>query len=136
MTRPSATGVTPSTLDTVCVEITDMPGQHNYWCPTVRQARALAMEHARTLGPEWTVDHDTKPRPHFHVVRLTRGPAGQVLQRRLSGHFFYGGRRPYRLRHRDKGRGLQGELQVADQGGWRRVGDTIVVDGLIGAGGG
>jgi murein DD-endopeptidase MepM/ murein hydrolase activator NlpD len=110
MTRPSATGAGPATLDAVCVEVTDMPGRHNYWCPTARQARGLAMQHARGLGPGWTVDHEARPRPHFHVVQLSRRPDGRVVRRRVSGHFFYGGRRPYRIRHRDKGRGLQGEL--------------------------
>ncbi len=112
MTRPSATGAAPATLDAVCVEITDMPGTHNYWCPTARKARALAMEHARGLGPGWTVDHEARPRPHFHVVQLLRRPDGRVQHRRVSGHFFYGGRYPYRIRHRDAGRGLHGELRV------------------------
>src|SRR3954447_14040419 len=110
MTRPSATAAALATLDAVCVEITDMPGRHNYWCPTARQARALAMDHGRALGPGWTVDHDARPRPHFHVVQLVRRPDGRVQHRRISGHFFYGGRRPHRIRHRGKGRGLQGEL--------------------------
>jgi cell wall-associated NlpC family hydrolase len=111
MTRPSATGAAPATPNSVCVEITDVPGRHNYWCPTARQARALAMDHARGLGAGWTVDHDPRPRPHFHVVQPARRPDGRV-HRRASGHFFYGGRRPYRIRHRDKGRGLQGELRA------------------------
>ncbi len=120
MTRPSVTGATPATLDAVCVEVTDMPGRHNYWCPTARQARAMAMDHARGLGPGWTVDHDARPRPHFHVVELVRRPDGRMQHRRVSGHFFYGGRRPYRIRHRDKGRGLQGELRAGLGSGWRR----------------
>jgi hypothetical protein len=131
MTRPSRTGRAPETLDNVCVEVTDMPGLHNYWCPTAPQARALAMSHARGLGPEWTVDHDARPRPHFHVVHLTRRPDGRVLHRRVSGHFFYGGRRPYHLRHRDKGRGLQGELQIPRGGTARREG--LVLPGSAGA---
>ncbi|WP_138733745.1 C40 family peptidase [Modestobacter excelsi] len=117
MTRPSATGAAPATRDTVWVEITDMPGRHNYWCPTARQARAMAREHARGLGPGWTLDHDARPRPHFRV-QLVRRPDGQA-HRRVSGNFFYGGRRPYRIRRRASGRGLLGELR-AGRGSDRR----------------
>jgi peptidoglycan hydrolase-like protein with peptidoglycan-binding domain len=115
MTRPSATGAGPATLDAVGVEVTDMPGRHNYWCPTAQQARGLAMQHGRGLGPGWTVDHDARPRPHFRVVQLTRRPDGRAERPRVSGRFFYGGRRPYRLGHRDEGRGLHGELLGAEQ---------------------
>ena len=36
--------------DDTCVELDDIPGTHNWWCATAPQARALAQQHAASLG--------------------------------------------------------------------------------------
>ena len=125
--------------DDTCVELDDIPGTHNWWCATAPQARALAQQHAASLGPTWTVDHDARPRPHYHVVQVVRDPVtGRERWRRLrdGGHYFYGGKRPYRRR---PGRELETpELAapgLAASGRWARAGDVIVVYGVFGADG-
>ena len=62
--------------DDTCVQLDDIPGTHNWWCATAPQARGLAEQHAASLGPTWTVDHDARPRPHYPVVQVvgTRSP--------------------------------------------------------------
>jgi putative RNase toxin 28 of polymorphic toxin system len=122
--------------DDTCVELDDIPGTHNWWCHTAPQARALAQQHAASLGPGWTVDHDARPRRHYHVVQVVRDPVtGQERWRRLrdGGHYFYGGSRPYGRR---PGRELEvPELaapELAASGRWARAGDVVVVYGADG----
>lgn len=129
MTRPSTTAAAPATGDAVHVGTTGVPGRHDRWAPTARQARALAADHARYLGTGWTVDHDVRPRPHFRVVRLVRGPDGRAL-RRVDARVAYGGRPPARTRHRD--RGLQGELRAEPGTGGRRSASVPGAPGLPG----
>ncbi len=109
MTRPSTTAAAPATGDAVPAGTTGVPGRHDRWTPTARQARALATDHARYLGAGWTVDHDVRPRPHFRVVRLVRGPDGRA-HRRVDARFPYGGRPPAPIPHRN--RRLQGDPRV------------------------
>lgn len=117
--------------DDKCVELDDIPGAHNWWCATAPQARALAQQHAASLGPGWTVDHDARPHPHYHVVQVVRDPVtGRQRWRRLrdGGHYFYGGKRPYRRR---PGRELEAP-ELGASGRWARAGDVIVVFGAVG----
>jgi hypothetical protein len=117
--------------DDTCVQLDNIPGTRNWWCPTAPEARALAEQHAASLGPGWTVDPDARPRPHYHVVQVARDPVnGRERWRRLrdGGHYLYGGRRPYRRR---PGRELE-TPELAASGRWVRAGDVIVVLGADG----
>ena len=128
MTRPSTTAASPATGDAVPVGTTGVPGRHDRWTPTARQARALATDHARYLGAGWTVDHDVRPRPHFRVVRLVRGPDGRA-HRRVDARFPYGGRPPARIPHRN--RRLQGDPRVEPGTGGARGASVPGHPGLL-----
>lgn len=73
-----------------------IPGADNRWFPSQGQARAAALRAATQMGPGVSIAHDPRPvrgQPHYHVV--------DTAGRRVSGHFFYGRRKP-RKAHRDR----------------------------------
>jgi hypothetical protein len=91
--RPRIQPIRRRTRRAVEVMHPGIPGADNRWFPTQREARLAAWRRASQLGPDYGVIHDSRPQlgwPHYHVVYL---PAS----RRVSGHFFYGGRPPRQM---------------------------------------
>ncbi|SNS96089.1 D-alanyl-D-alanine carboxypeptidase [Geodermatophilus saharensis] len=84
--------------------VVDGRDRQDLWCASRAHARALAVRRARALGPGWTVVHDARPRPHFHLARVTRRADGRLARRRAGARYFYGGSR---------GRGAAGLLPAA-----------------------
>lgn len=88
-----------------------IPGADNRWFPTRREAHLAAWRRVSQLGPDYGVVHDSGPQlgwPHYHVVYLP-------TRRRVSGHFFYGGRPPRQMFRGRPWREAEGMFEINEE---------------------